>query len=267
MLQNIIQFFSAKKKYQSFFSNLYYISLQGMNYYNVVSPKQSGEKELVKNIVLEKPEGENFILLDIGAHRGEYIELFVDLNINLKHLSIHAFEPQLECANCIKNRYEHKVHELIVNQCAVGNQKEDIDLFISEENDLIATTFLFPIKSFIRNLSGNFKIQNVKKINLKDYIKQTNITSIDLIKIDTEGDEYEILETLVEFYIEKKIIAIQFEYCFINMYKKNMFFDFWTLLSPYYNFYRVLINGIEEIESYHITYEQSAPINYYLTIK
>ena len=51
-----------------------------------------------------------------------------------------------------------------------------------------------------------------KSINLNNYIKNNNIEKIDYLKIDCEGAEYEIIESLDEQYLTNNIDKICLEY-------------------------------------------------------
>ena len=61
----------------------------------------------------------------------------------------------------------------------------------------------------------------VKTITLDKYLNENKIKNIDLIKIDTEGHEFEILKGLKENI--KNVKTIIFEHHYDNMIKKIYF--------------------------------------------
>ena len=69
-----------------------------------------------------------------------------------------------------------------------------------------------------------------------------NVQVIDLLKIDTEGNEFNVLLGCKEFLKNRQVKAIHFEFNEMNIVSKVSFKDFWDLLSDY-NFYRILPGG------------------------
>ena len=73
--------------------------------------------------------------------------------------------------------------------------------------------------SYIINRKIGFKKIDVKMILLEDYLVEKNINKIDLLKIDTEGYEY---ETLLGLRIKlKNVKLILFEHHYDYMFLKN----------------------------------------------
>lgn len=59
-------------------------------------------------------------------------------------------------------------------------------------------------------------------INLNNYIKTANISRIDYLKIDIEGAEYDLFETIDEEFLENKVKKIAIEYHFNENQKINI---------------------------------------------
>ena len=72
--------------------------------------------------------------------------------------------------------------------------------------------------NFFSNKEYSSKIE-VNIISLKNYLIDNKIKKIDLLKIDTEGFEFDVLSGLEEEI--KKIKFIFFEHHYDDMYKKN----------------------------------------------
>jgi hypothetical protein len=88
-------------------------------------------------------------------------------------------------------------------------------------------------------------------VALDKFLKEENIDCVDLLKIDTEGNEYKVLIGVSEYIYAGKIKAIQFEFYEMNIISKVSFKDFWDLLSKY-RFYRILPGGgLIEIKNYY----------------
>ncbi|MGC8765416.1 MAG: FkbM family methyltransferase [Brevinematia bacterium] len=90
-------------------------------------------------------------------------------------------------------------------------------------------------------------------ITLDDVVKKNNIDKIDLLKIDTEGNELECLKGFENFIRQGKVNVIHFEFNEMNVISRVFFKDFWDFL-PNYNFYRMLPSGLLRIKEYEPTY-------------
>ncbi len=203
-------------------------------------------KQKIKNF-FHKKNIKNFnSIIDIGGHRGETILFF------LKHFrvdNIYSFEASnlnfkiLEKkVNKIRNRYKNS--KIFLENIGIGNKKGILEL--KQHYESSSSTFAsFNInsrylqkKNKFLNLKENFyKKINVNITSLEDYMNDNNIIKIDLLKIDTEGYEYEVLLGL-----KKKISYIKFvlfEHHYDDMIKKNYTFADMNNLLVNHNFKKV----------------------------
>jgi FkbM family methyltransferase len=163
------------------------------------------------------------IFFDVGSHLGNYTDLILSINHNCRFF---MFEPQITIFNKIKKKYSKKKNIKIFNY-AISNKNGDGELFINK-HDLTSSFSKFNEKNRylyyksilfgVRLKNMIIKIEKVKKIKLEDFINKNKIKKIDLIKIDTEGHEFEVLTG-----IKNKINIIQnilIEFHLSNIYKK-----------------------------------------------
>ena len=180
------------------------------------------------------------ILIDVGAHHGDTINKFLKIFLIKK---IYAFEPSKKNFEKLKKKTEdiEKHNSVKINIYPYGlGEKNDV-MRLTEIVDGVSNTFnnlnmnskYLKKKKFITTLFGIKKFikgdELTKIIPLKDIIKEEKIEKIDLIKIDTEGFEY---NTLLGMGREiKKVKFILFEHHYDNMIIKNYKFkDIHTLL-------------------------------------
>ena len=174
------------------------------------------------------------LLMDVGAHQGESIELF-SRNFTIK--KIISFEASPINFKLLRNKigtsnqnYNNTL--LVIENIALGaeNKTTEFKQFnesssstikkINEESKYYKRKFR--LINFFNKKKVYQKLQ-IKVIKLKDYIVQQNIGKIDFLKIDTEGYEYEILlglEDKIEF-----VNTIMFEHHYDNMIKKGYTFS------------------------------------------
>ena len=170
------------------------------------------------------------LLIDIGAHKGESIELF-SKNFNIK--KIISFEASPITFKYLKNKIEKNAQgynntEIVVENIALGAEDKIIEF--KQFNESSSSTIKevdeeskyykrkFRLINFLSNKKTYQKLK-IKISRLKDYIEKNNIEKIDFMKIDTEGYEFEILLGLENKI--KLVDIIMFEHHYDNMIKKN----------------------------------------------
>ena len=153
------------------------------------------------------------LLLDIGAHKGESIDFF-SKNLNIK--KIISFEASPLNFEILKKKYKEGTK--IFNQCDESSSSTFSE--INEKSEYLKKKMNFLNISKVENF---FSKQTIKTIPLEKYLDDNNINKVDLIKIDTEGHEFEILKGLKTSI--KKVDIIIFEHHYDNMIKKNYTFS------------------------------------------
>jgi len=168
------------------------------------------------------------ILLDIGAHKGESIDFF-SKNLNVK--KIISFEASPNNFEILKKKYRNKKNLIIENKALSSKEAEKIfnqcdessSSTFSEINE--NSKYLKKKMGFlnISKVDNFFKKQVIKTTTLDKYLYVNNILTVDLIKIDTEGHEFEVLKGLKTNI--KNVNTIIFEHHYDNMIKKKYTFS------------------------------------------
>jgi len=169
-------------------------------------------------------------ILDIGGHAGESIELFLKNFDSEKLISFEASPVNYETLknNLIKLKKKFKNTEIFIENYAAGNENKllTINQFSESSSSTLkainVNSNYFKKKFFFLKKKNNenlFKKIDVKMILLEDYLAEKNINKIDLLKIDTEGYEYETLLGLRNKL--KNVKLVLFEHHYDNMILKN----------------------------------------------
>lgn len=136
--------------------------------------KINGDKTLRLNYNLSKSS----IVFDLGGYKGNFSE-----EIYKRYLcKIFIFEPVKSFYKIIDDKFKDNP-KVTAFQYGLANQ--DKELFISNSEDA---------SSVFIDSEGSEKIELKSILNFINYNK---ITHVDLIKINIEGGEYEVLESLL----------------------------------------------------------------------
>lgn len=192
------------------------------------------EKEIInqlKRVFLNK---KTISLIDIGAHKGEYISSIIN---NFDISKAYCFEPNPKVFKILYKKISLNKKIELLNYGASNNTgnilfNENIESSSSSINELNKNSNYYKKKFFLLNFLGfddvTKKIE-IKVITLNDFIVENNINKIDLLKIDTEGHEFQVSLGLQDkMYM---IHLIHFEHHFDDMIIKDYkFTDIHNLL-------------------------------------
>lgn len=146
-------------------------------------------------------------VFDVGANIGlwtEYLKSVADVN------RFYLVEPNRRALNILNSSYGNDNTVTIVGG-ALTNKDGEIDLFVSDENSLVSSIVEEHKKIFgFGNLNG---VERSKSFRFSTLLSEYKIEQIDLLKLDIEGAEYDLFESMTgEDY--QKIQNILFEYHF-----------------------------------------------------
>ena len=142
------------------------------------------------------------IVFDVGAAIGSTSRLF---SKNAK--KVYSFEPNLENFNVLKDIIHlEKINNIEPHNLAVSNQNSDLTFYNRESHG---------IHSLGKHSKGKIiNTSKIKTIRLDKFYQNNfqNSEKIGLLKIDTEGFEYEVLEGSVNLLKNKTVKCIIFEH-------------------------------------------------------
>ncbi len=146
---------------------------------------------------------ENDTIIDIGGHIGLFA---LYCNQLTKTGKIFSFEPIKENYDMfLENIKINTLENIIPHNLAVTKTEGNIPIYLNND------------ESGHSIFEKNTKVVNVESTSLKKIFDVNNIKRCDLLKLDCEGSEYEIIESLPEEYF-KKIDKIIIEYHFAEKY-------------------------------------------------
>jgi FkbM family methyltransferase len=143
--------------------------------------------------------GKHDIIIDIGAHIGIFSLYASRFCTNGK---IFCYEPSAENYQLLQdNLRQNKIANIFPNNAAVSNSNGTVNFYINSDNTAHSI------------YDATSKSIQVKSQTLQNIFDVNNIQSCDYLKLDCEGAEYEIIESLPDDYF-RKIKQIYIEYHF-----------------------------------------------------
>lgn len=155
----------------------------------------NGEAHFLKEFLHDNGD-KSTVMFDVGANIGEYS------NMATKYakgkITIHAFEPLVEYKG-----------PGILNRVAVSDTDGEATMY-KREGDFGLGSF-YDIRRFDEKY-GEAKPVSVPTVRLETYIREKNISHIDLLKIDVEGHELGVLKGLGDYLRPDFVSCVQFEH-------------------------------------------------------
>jgi FkbM family methyltransferase len=243
--ENTIRWLTSRPITQPAYFQLAKLCDAGMNYGGGHSVLGSGEMEALSYLHKLFGRGKALTLFDVGANDGEYLE--ASLHVFGNQVTAWSFEPQSTSFDRLRGRFAED-SRVNLRKTAVGSESGTADLFYRFEGETTASLgreHIYWQSSPDQLRSETVNVSTIDQICMEEYI-----TQIDLLKIDTEGHEFEVLLGASGMVRAGAIFAVQFEFGETLLGTRYHFKDFWDLLSPHYRFHRILRHGLVEISRY-----------------
>lgn len=160
----------------------------------------------------------NSVVVDVGAMEGEWSANVFSIVCDAQ---IHAFEPTPVSYDVLNKLMSIAIENrrLITNCLAVSSISDDANTFWVYEDWMgMCTLHRRDDKEMQRVGVGRPICTRVKTISLDAYCRNNEIEHIDFLKIDTEGNEWAVLDGARELLDKGAIKTIQFEYggCYLD---------------------------------------------------
>tara|TARA_B100000989_G_scaffold298708_1_gene289351 strand:+ start:2281 stop:2952 length:672 start_codon:yes stop_codon:yes gene_type:complete len=151
------------------------------------------------------------IFIDIGSCVGLFVEEIFKKYDYSKISEIHCFEPHKANFNFLNEKYK-KNKKIIINNFAISNKKGEFKFYMKNYNNKF--DFAGNAGSSLKKNKNNIDKTNyevVKVTKISEYIIENNLNRIELMKIDSEGSEYDIIFDILDSNLLEKINKIYFE--------------------------------------------------------
>jgi FkbM family methyltransferase len=154
------------------------------------------ESDLVHQLLKQINAGK--IMIDVGAHHGHAMMPYAK-----EGWTIHAFEPDPDNRKVLTERISG-YGDIYVNEVAVSDRNHTGQCFYQSKESS-------GISSLLRFNSSHEEICKVDTISLASYIERNDINEVTLLKIDTEGNDYNVLNGFPWEKLKPTMIIAEFE--------------------------------------------------------
>jgi FkbM family methyltransferase len=225
---------------------LFHVGLRGMGVLNYTNFIVSGEKFLInflkKNYSLD-------LVMDVGANDGDYTAFYMDYSTQ-----IYCFEPHPNTSRKLTERFKGNDKIKVIPKGLSNTQTKTVIYDYAQDNGSSHASLYAEVITDIHN-SKMVEVR-IELDTLNSVAQELSIEHINLLKIDTEGNEYKCLLGASDLLDNGRVDVIHFEFNEMNVYSGVFMKDFVELL-PNYNLYRLLPSGFLPI-----TYKSHRPLRY-----
>lgn len=198
-----------------------------LNYENDII---SGEYFLISEVLPKYiPINKKAVIFDVGANIGNYSSNLASIYSNS---FIYSFEPNVNTFSLLRKNVE-KLKTIIPINIGLSDIKKEAEIYtyINNLNSEHASLY----KEVLSDLHKDNSITSVKieLDSLDEFCNNYKIDNIDFLKIDTEGNEWDVLKGGIQMINEGKIKIIQFEFNEMNIMSRVFLKDFYQILKDY----------------------------------
>jgi FkbM family methyltransferase len=241
LIINIYAWVFARPFFAKFNKFLFRLSLTGLGILNYKNSKISGEQSFLKNYLNDRKG----VVIDVGANEGNYSAEILNFNQSIR---VYAFEPHPVTFGRLVEKFKSNKKISVINK-GMSSVTGTLQLYDYANKDGSSHASLFSEVITDIHHAVSAVSHTVNLTTLDEFVEEACIDEIILLKIDTEGNELEVLRGADKCLRSKKINAIHLEFNEMNVVSRCFFRDIWKALDGY-RIYRMLPNGLLEIERY-----------------
>jgi FkbM family methyltransferase len=217
----------------------------GYKVVNLNSYQRDAFKDQVKLIT-----NNSITIFDVGACTGEVSFQYNDLFTNS---TIFCFEPYIPSFRILKEKTSGFTNIKCFN-LALSNISGQLDFHVNKSyaTNSILATHADSAKNWNEEVLFTIEEIKINSLTLDDFVAQNQIDKIDILKLDTQGTEYQIIEGASQSIKQNKIALIYLEIIIMPTYQEQKNLDEILLLLrnkgfSLYNFYNYSYTNAGEL--------------------
>jgi len=187
---------------------------------------------------MQMPRPSPAVIFDVGGFDGEYSNRILK---SRPDTNLHIFEPNPKSLDLLRKNVHGK--NVCMVQAALSDEEGTMQLHTNSKTG--ATD------SLIQRKVGPHAHDNgilVPVTTVDKYAKDNDIRYLDLLKVDTEGNDLAVMKGAQEMLASHRIGALNFEFGLFNTFAHNYMLDFTDYLGQFgYSVSKIMPWGIEPV--------------------
>ncbi|MBP0579452.1 FkbM family methyltransferase [Labrys sp. LIt4] len=209
------------------------------------------------------PRAAKLVALDIGANKGFWSKAFLkSFPGAVSH--IYMIDPSPENVSELENKKDNLIFSpedfrlLSAHNFAAGATNGAATLYTNEDGSPLGSLYPHKVSGQAGANMGvilDTKISTAVK-TVDDFIAEQGISHVDIMKMDTEGHEFDILTGSIQALKNQKIDCLFWEFGMHQVESRHFFIDFYEYLNDLnYDLYFIKNGAAQIIKKYSYAYE------------
>jgi FkbM family methyltransferase len=220
---------------------LFELGMRGLGIGNFENDRVSGEEHLFHKL-LAGPD--DLLVIDVGANEGDYSSTLLECCPNAK---VYAIEPHPQTFKLLEAKAARNNFKAFnMGFSDIAGTMQLFDRVAEGGGTQHASLYRGVIEDLHKVEAESVEVQIC---TLDSFVVSQGISHINLLKIDTEGNELKVLLGATQILARNLVDIIQIEFNEMNTISRVFFKDFFELLKGY-DCYRLLPDGLLPIPQY-----------------
>ena len=258
----ILKPFLGKKGLVKFWEKVHLAALLGMGCGGGSDVDEVSGEKMVFSYIKSNISKSKYLIFDVGGNEGQYSTAIYN-NFDKGTVLVHSFEPSKKNYELLKENTK-EFSNIKLNNFGLSDEPTSATLYSSDANSGLSSLYKRDLSQFSIEMNSS---ETVVLDTIDNYCSKNSIKEIDLLKMDIEGNEMNALKGAKKILNKKKINSIQIEFGGANVDSRTYLRDFWDLLHKDYKMYRIMKNGLYEVDEYKETLEIFFCTNYFFVLK
>ena len=212
--------------------------------------QSTGERHVMEQILPRLLKSPAPVLFDVGAHTGNYSRA---LAAAFPQSTVYAFEPNPETFEQLKAQCSGPIRCVNLGLGAERSRQTIYTYPASGERASEHSSLFKEVVVDLHNQQAPAQF-DLELTTLDEFCAKQGIGTIDFLKIDTEGNELNVLRGASKMLAEGRIQAVQFEFNSMNVVSRVFLRDFYQIL-PEFDLFRLHPKGLIPLKKYDVRNE------------
>jgi FkbM family methyltransferase len=194
-------------------------------------------------------------IFDVGANKGTYTQLVLAL---VPEATVFSFEPSPAVYQALSARFGAIPNVRLFNHGFSSTEQQTV-LYSNQAGSELGSLYKRRLDHFGIDMDCQ---ERIVLTTLDTFCSTQGVSTVDFLKLDTEGHELEVLRGAGDMLKSESIGCIQFEFGGCNIDSRTYFQDFYYCLDPQYYLYRILPSALVRVRKYREEDEVFTTTNY-----